>query len=256
MSWIRDAVAEAESWEHIRASLQAHDPNGEDLRLRPFVFAFSYRLHERFTSTRERAGGPFGSMVAGEGWRFPPALADIEDADVEARQSARAEIDHPVVQARLGDLLWERRAKPDPHLAVGAAADGLLDLAADERWGSMERAHFLSRALELAGQLRDSARLPATVERMLPLPRPISRGPTAVRAYRSAFSAHWSRCHPSSARTTSTRCCSASARSTAPTRTSSPRSRPPKPALGRRRPARSVRRRCRSGLSEPARPTE
>jgi hypothetical protein len=167
LDWIRESVAEAKSWEEIRASLQAHDPDGEDLRLRPFVFAFSYRLHERFTSTRERAGGPFGSMVAGEGWRFPPALADIEDADVAAWQSARTEIDHQAVQARLGDLLWERRVKPDPHLAAGAAADGLLDLAADERWGSMERAHFLSRALELAGQLRDSARLSATVERML-----------------------------------------------------------------------------------------
>ncbi len=167
LDWIREAVAEAKSWEEIRASLQGRDPDGEDLRLRPFVFAFSYRLHERFASTRERAGGPFGSMVAGEGWRFPPALADIEDADVAAWQSARAEIDHPAVQARLGDLLWERRAKPDPHLAAGAAADGLLNLAADERWGSMERAHFLSRALELAGQLRDSARLSATVEGML-----------------------------------------------------------------------------------------
>jgi hypothetical protein len=167
LDWIREAVAEAESWEHIRASLQAHDPDGDDVRLRPFVFAFSYRLHERFASTRDRAGGPFGSMVAGEGWRFPPALADVEEVDVAAWQSALAAIDNPAVQARLGDLLWERRAKPDPHLAAAAAVDGLLDLAADERWGSMERAHFLSRALELATQLRDTARVSATSERLL-----------------------------------------------------------------------------------------
>jgi hypothetical protein len=167
VDWIREAVAEAESWEDIRASLQAHDPDGEDVRLRPFVFAFSYRLHERFASTRERAGGPFGSMVAGEGWRFPPALADIEEADVATWQAALAAIDEPAVQARLGDLLWERRAKPDPHLAAATAADGLLALAADERWRSMERAHFLSRALELATQLRDTARATAAIERLI-----------------------------------------------------------------------------------------
>ncbi len=167
LDWIRGAVAGAESWEDIRASLQAHDPDREDVRLRPFVFALSYRLHERFASTRERAGGPFGAMVAGEGWRFPPALADIDEADVAAWQAVLAAIDDPAVQARLGDLLWERRAKPDPHLAAASAIDGLLALAADERWRSMERAHFLSRALELAAQLRDAARASATIERLL-----------------------------------------------------------------------------------------
>jgi len=167
LDWIREAVAEAESWEEIRVSLQAHDSDGEDVRLRPFVFAFSYRLHERFASTRERAGSPFGAMVAGEGWRFPPALADIEEADIEAWQAALATIDHPAVQARLGDLLWERRAKPNPHLAAAVAVDGLLNLAANERWRSMERVHFLSRALELATQMRDTARVSETIERLL-----------------------------------------------------------------------------------------
>lgn len=167
LDWIREAVAVAESWEEIRASLQAHDPDGEDARLRPFVFAFSYRLHERFASTRDRAGSPFGAMIAGEGWRFPPALADIDEADVAAWQAALAAINHPTVQARLGDLLWERRAKPAPHLAAAAAAEGLLDLAADERWRRMERIRFVSRALELATQIRDTARASAAIERLL-----------------------------------------------------------------------------------------
>jgi hypothetical protein len=167
LDWVCDAVAEAGSWEEIRASLQAHDPDGEDLRLRPFVFAFSYRLHERFTSTRERAGGPYGAMMAGEGWSFPPPLADLEDADVDAWREALAEIEHPVVQARLGDLVWQRRSRPDPHLAASAAVDGLLALAADERWRPMERAHFLSRALELASETRDAARASSTTKMLL-----------------------------------------------------------------------------------------
>lgn len=209
LDWIREAVAEAESWEDIRASLQAHDPDGKDVRLRSFVFAFSYRLHERFASTRERAGGPFGSMVAGEGWRFPPALADIEEADVKAWQAALAAIDDPAVQARLGDLLWERRAKPDPHFAAAAAADGLLALAADERWPSMERAHFLSRALELATQLRDTARASATIERLLAFAEADLARTDGGPACRSVLSVRWSRCLPSSVPTASTRCCSA-----------------------------------------------
>ncbi|HXB66410.1 MAG TPA: hypothetical protein VNV42_16215 [Solirubrobacteraceae bacterium] len=84
-----------------------------------------------------------------------------------AWRAALAAIDDPAVQARLGDLLWERRARPDPHLAAVAAADGLLALAADERWRSMERARFLSRTLELTTQLRDTARTSATIERLL-----------------------------------------------------------------------------------------
>lgn len=167
LDWVRDAVDGADSWEHVRSRLQAHDPDGEDLRLRPFVFAFSYRLHERFTSTRERAGGPFGATLAGEGWRFPPALADIEDGDVAAWAEALVAIDHPVVQARLGDLLWERRVRPDPHLSAAAAIDGLLALAADERWGPMECVHFLSRAVELAGETHDSMRTSRAIDSLL-----------------------------------------------------------------------------------------
>jgi hypothetical protein len=167
LDWIRDAVDGAGSWEDIRSRLQAHDPDGEDLRLRPFVFAFAYRLHERFSSTRERAGGPFGATIAGEGWRFPPALSDIEEADVAAWAEALATIDQPVVQARLGDLLWERRVQPDPHLFAAAAIDGLLALAADVRWGPMERAHFLSRALELAGQIHDATRRSRAIDSLL-----------------------------------------------------------------------------------------
>ncbi len=167
LDWVRDAVGDSESWEQVRALLQAHDPDGEDLRLRPFIFAFSYRLHERFASSRERAGGPFGAMLAGEGWRFPPALVDVEEPDVAAWREALAAIDHPAVQARLGDLLWERRVRPDPHLAARAAIDGLLALAAEERWRGMERVHFLSRALELAGEIHDSDRGSTVTDRLL-----------------------------------------------------------------------------------------
>ncbi len=84
LAWIREAVAGADSWDSVRSALQARHPEGDDLRLRPFVFASGYTLHERFGSARERAGGPFGPMIAGETWRFPPALGDIADEEVDA----------------------------------------------------------------------------------------------------------------------------------------------------------------------------
>jgi len=71
----------------------------------------------------------------GRDWRFPPPLEEIEDDDVEAWRAALAAVDHPVSHARLGDLLWERKARPDPHVAAGLACDGFLSVAADTRCG-------------------------------------------------------------------------------------------------------------------------
>jgi hypothetical protein len=167
LDWIREAAATADSWDSVGTGLRARDPDGEDPRLRPFILAFGYTLHERFSSTRERAGEPFGAMIAGEGWRFPPALSDIDEDDVDAWREAVTAVDDPIVQARLGDLLWERKARPDPHLAAGAACDGLLRVAENPAWHGMYRVRCLSRALELARETRDDARQSAVVERMI-----------------------------------------------------------------------------------------
>jgi hypothetical protein len=105
LDWLRDAATDADSWDSVRAALQRHDPDGNDPRLRPFIFAFAFHLHERFSSTRDRAGEPFGAMIAGDGWRFPPALPDIEPEDVESWRETFEAVDDPVIRARLGDLL-------------------------------------------------------------------------------------------------------------------------------------------------------
>ena len=158
VEWVRNAVADASSWSEVGTTLRALDADGDDPRLRPFVIAFSYALHEYFSSARDRAGGPFGAMIAGEGWRFPPALGEIPDAEVEAWRDALGLLEHPVAQARLGDLLWERKSTPDPHLAAWAACDALVSIADDARWHTMERMRCLSRALELARDTHDATR--------------------------------------------------------------------------------------------------
>ncbi|MFN8132082.1 MAG: hypothetical protein U0R70_11100 [Solirubrobacteraceae bacterium] len=167
LDWIRDAAAVADSWSSIGDALRTHDPQGEDPRLRPFVFAFAYTLHERFSSSRERAGGPYGAMIAGDGWRFPPSIEEIDDEDVEAWRSALAAIEQAVVRARLGDLLWVRKSRPDPHLAARVACDALLDVAENPAWRAMDRVHGLSRALELARETRDAGRIDTVIGRML-----------------------------------------------------------------------------------------
>lgn len=164
--WIREAAARADSWESVRSELQARDPEGKDLRLRPFIFAFAYALHERSSKARERAGGPFGAMLAGEGWRFPPAVKDVDENDVAAWREGVAEINHPVVQARLGDLLWVRKSRPDPRHAARAASDGLREVAADQNWRNIDRVRCLSRALELARETRDADRQAAAATEM------------------------------------------------------------------------------------------
>jgi hypothetical protein len=150
LDWIRDAAAAAHSWESVSAALRARAQDGEDPRLRPFVLAFDYALHERSSTTRERAGEPFGAKLAGDGWRYPPALEDLTDEDLDAWRIALDAVEHPVARARLGDLLWERKAKPKSHLAARVACDGLVRVTQDSAWRAMDRVRCLSRALELA----------------------------------------------------------------------------------------------------------
>lgn len=163
---LRAADAET-SWHDISNSLRALDPDGEDLSLRPFYFAFSYTLLERTSPRRDRAGGPFGSWISGEGWRFPPEVSEIEDIDVQAWMEAFEEIDSPVVKARVGDLLFERRAGSRPDLYARGASDALLALVDRDEWADIERTRLLSRALELAQAVGDRERTEAAIAQIL-----------------------------------------------------------------------------------------
>lgn len=161
---LRTSAEGAGSWEDVRRSLREIDPEGEEDELRPFHLAFAYSLLERTSKRRDRVGGPFGAMVAGEGWRFPPALPEIDDDDVEAWVDAFDVLEEPVLRARLGDLLWERRAGPRPDLRARGACDALMDLTEREDWSLIERARLITRALELARAIGDEDRRRGVVE--------------------------------------------------------------------------------------------
>jgi hypothetical protein len=166
---VSDAVAEADGWEAVAAALRPSDPEGKDVRLRPFVVAFSYRLRERYGPGGERPDGPFVSMMSGPGWQFPPPLQEIEEEDAQAWADTLEEIEHPVARARLGDLLWERKAPPNPGHWAGLACDALVELACAPAWRTMDRVHVLARALELARGIRDSERQQRVVAGLLGL---------------------------------------------------------------------------------------
>jgi hypothetical protein len=163
---LRAADAET-SWHDVSNALHALDPDGEDLTVRPFYFAFSYSLLERTSPRRDRVGSPFGSRIAGEGWRFPPEVSVIEDVDVQAWMDAFEEIDSPVVKARVGDLLFERRAGPRPDLYARGASDALLALADRDEWADIDRTRLLSRALELAQAVGDHERAGIAIAQIL-----------------------------------------------------------------------------------------
>jgi hypothetical protein len=100
-----EAVAEADSWDAVCMALRARDPNGEDERVR-VLFAFGYALFERSSDRRDRAGGPFGAMISGDRWGFPPALTDIETADVQVWAAAFEWF--PVIESRRSTPTWAK----------------------------------------------------------------------------------------------------------------------------------------------------
>jgi hypothetical protein len=164
---VRDAVVRHHSWNSIGSELLTSDAQRGDSRLRPFVIAFSYSLHERFGPSGERTDGPFGPQMATDQWGFPPPVGEIPPDYVDAWGQGNAAIEHPAAQARLGDLLWERKVNPDPHLLARAAFDGLIRLADDEQWGTISRVQCLTRALELAQETRDTQREAQAVRLLL-----------------------------------------------------------------------------------------
>lgn len=80
----------------------------------------------------------------------------------QGRSGQRDSLTQPPPTARPGardDLsTLDQSSAACRSLTLGLQTDGLADRDADERGGSMERLISLSCVLELAGQLRDSAR--------------------------------------------------------------------------------------------------
>ncbi len=139
---------------------------GEEGRHRALVWAFGYDLiSPSDPERRAREGSPFGAMFEFAEGRMPPRLADVTESDVAVWADAFDEISDPRLQSRVGDLLWSRKAKPDPHLKARAACEALIALSRLDGWGPMETTDGLVRASELALELADDTLTRAVAER-------------------------------------------------------------------------------------------
>lgn len=105
--------------------------------------------------------------MAAETWRFPPALEDVEERDVDAWIEAADEVNDPVAASRLHDLLWERRAGQRPDTHARAAAKAYLSLSHESTWHAMERTRCVTRALELARAVNDRELVREVTERAI-----------------------------------------------------------------------------------------
>jgi hypothetical protein len=121
----------------------------------PILEAFEYELKDSSqVEQRRRYGGPFGPMFETTTVTYPTPLRDVDDATLQLWSELLDSLDDPLVRARLGDLLWIRRTGPAPYRLAAEAAEAYLVLADRQGWQALYRAQCLTRALELAREIR------------------------------------------------------------------------------------------------------
>jgi hypothetical protein len=86
---------------------------------------------------------------------YPTPLSEVGDDQLQLWSELFDAVDHPVVRARFGDLLWIRRAGSAPHRRALATAEAYLALAERPGWHALDRATCLTRVLELAREVNN-----------------------------------------------------------------------------------------------------
>ncbi|MBE3575505.1 MAG: DUF4209 domain-containing protein [Firmicutes bacterium] len=200
MNMLDDAALEA----FVKALAQARDYSSVGERLRqtapfkegPFqaiIWAFDYRLVVISDKERRRRWGAYAPQLEWQGGAtYPPTLDSVKDEDLALWENVARDLNDPLGLSRLHDLLWERRHGSRPDLHARAAIEAYLELSFG-RWGPLDKAHCLVRALELAQRISDTglrdkaltrciylARASLTSER--PLPGVVVRLISAVQA--------------------------------------------------------------------------
>jgi hypothetical protein len=165
---LQSAVDEATSWYEVYKSLREVVPEGEEPRHRALIWAFAYDLiSPEETERLAREGSPFGAMFEFAEGRMPPRLADVPDTDVAVWVDAFDAVADPRLRSRVGDLLWSRKAPPEPHRKARESCDALVEVSRLEGWQPMEATEGLVRALDLARELSDETLTTKVAERMV-----------------------------------------------------------------------------------------
>ena len=137
---------------HVHDHLkQVADTSPDDAAWKHLAEACAYSLGVPLTSD---SGGPYAPELElrdGEQWLiYPPHLETRDDSVLAAWQlCAQDDAMHPLVRARLADLLWVRDASRPP-LWHKIAVDSYLESAGDPQLEMADRAAGLRRAVQIA----------------------------------------------------------------------------------------------------------
>lgn len=161
---VEEALASRPEWYELSRVLHSAGEARGSEPLRMLSLAFVYDLvPPNQDDRRATAGSPYASMVESEAGAFPPRPGDVVDEVLAVWQSADEAIDDPIVQARIGDLLYVARGKQaHDHGRSGAAA--LVELAQSREWPALDRAECMARAIEILAELNDRTALADAVE--------------------------------------------------------------------------------------------
>ncbi|WP_419847492.1 DUF4209 domain-containing protein [Candidatus Poriferisocius sp.] len=133
---------------HLGGGLSDSDPVGG------LVVALQFRFIVDSDDEGRQLFGPFGPMFegtleSGEPFRVPQDLGEVSPDVIELwGRCARAET-HPMVRARLADLLWEVREGASPHLWALLAIESYVATSEVEWDDRIGLRNGLIRALEL-----------------------------------------------------------------------------------------------------------
>lgn len=160
---VNEALVARPRWLDLARVLEgAADTCGSE-GLRVLSLAFVYDLVDpAHGDRRATAGGPYASMFESDTGTYPPRPPDVEEEVRTLWRAARDAIDHPILRARICDLLYVAEGKA-AHEDGRAAARELVRLARIAEWSALDRAVCMARALEVMAELNDRDSLAATV---------------------------------------------------------------------------------------------
>lgn len=142
---------------HFGSNLSEADP------LRSLLDACHYHFIADPDSEDRQLFGPFGPsfetiLESGETCRTPQDLGEVGSDAIEAWRLSALEEVHPVVRARLADLLWEVREGGSPHNWAFLAIDSYVAASVVDWDSPLELRDGLFRALELCRLLNQPDR--------------------------------------------------------------------------------------------------
>lgn len=156
-------AAKASDWfdvsEGVRASKSDFDP--KELEALNAAFAYGFRIAPRV----RHSGDTFTALFETTTGAWPPVPHETPEGWRVAWAAAFNACTDPCVRARLGDLLWSCKAKPNPRAYADGAIAAYLEL--DDRWESIIAMNCCSRAVQIACEIEDGAARKQALDRAI-----------------------------------------------------------------------------------------